>query len=237
MAELSNEAEFYSFMKINGPKSHKSKSSYISWLRYVNELYRLDFDALTKERIDEIYKELLRTNKNRSNYTSNKAVSNIKSSLNKYLSFTSNTDQIATVVSDICNEVGVIETSTKTIIETRLGQGKFRKELIKIWGKCALTQFDKIDLLVASHIKPWHQSNHNERLDPFNGLLLSPNLDKLFDIGYISFDSDGKIMISSILNEVHQKQLGISTSLKLYKMVDECNSYLAFHRKEVFIKI
>ena len=40
-------------------------------------------------------------------------------------------------------------------------------------------------ILIASHIKPWRVSNNNERLDVYNGLLLLPNLDKLFDKGYI----------------------------------------------------
>ena len=51
-------------------------------------------------------------------------------------------------------------------------------------------------MLLASHIKPWRDSNHQERLDKFNGLLLLANLDKAFDLGFISFDDSGKVPIS-----------------------------------------
>ena len=51
-------------------------------------------------------------------------------------------------------------------------------------------------MLVASHIKPWRDSNNQERLDKFNGLLLLANLDKAFDLGFISFADTGLVMIS-----------------------------------------
>lgn len=56
-------------------------------------------------------------------------------------------------------------------------------------------------MLVASHIKPWRDSNNQERLDKFNGLLLLANLDKAFDLGFILFTDTGLVMISSQLEE------------------------------------
>jgi len=42
-------------------------------------------------------------------------------------------------------------------------------------------------LLRASHIKPWAACAADaERLDVYNGLLLAPHLDALFDAGLIS---------------------------------------------------
>ncbi len=88
------------------------------------------------------------------------------------------------------------ETERKTVILSRVGQGAFREGLIKYWGGCSVTNCRFIPLLRASHIKPWRDSSNKERLDVFNGFLLTPHLDAAFDSGYITFDSSGKIIIS-----------------------------------------
>ncbi|KHN59089.1 HNH endonuclease signature motif containing protein [Aeromonas hydrophila] len=46
-------------------------------------------------------------------------------------------------------------------------------------------------LLIASHIKPWSESDNAERLDGHNGLLPSPHIYKLFDHGRITFTNAG----------------------------------------------
>jgi hypothetical protein len=68
------------------------------------------------------------------------------------------------------------ETERQSVILSRVGQGKFRDQLIAYWKKCAVTEAACIPLLKASHIKPWRNASNEERLDPFNGLLLSPNI-------------------------------------------------------------
>ena len=174
--------------------------------------------------------------KTRERYKSDSAVSDIKSALNKYLAFISNDLNVSNVVNDIAAIAGVSTTTAKTEIETRLGQGKYRKDLIALWRKCAVTKFDRVDLLIASHIKPWSQSTDSERIYPFNGLLLSPTLDKLFDRGYISFTADGSLIISPLLGELDIRQLGLTRAMKLYKVETGCFPYLEFHREVVFVK-
>lgn len=91
------------------------------------------------------------------------------------------------------------ETTRKAIIDARRGQGKFREELINYWKGCAVTGCDMYKLLRASHIKPWRNSNDNDRLNHYNGILLTANLDLAFDQGLISFDRDGNILIKNDL--------------------------------------
>ncbi len=91
-------------------------------------------------------------------------------------------------------------------------------------------------MLRASHIKPWRLSNNNERLDIYNGLLLTPNLDQAFDTGFISFANDGRILISKRLSNIDQQELGISDSMKLREIADRHRKYLAFHQAHVFDK-
>lgn len=129
----------------------------------------------------------------------------------------------------------ISETTKKAIIESRIGQGQFRKKLIDFWdGKCAVSGVPLTDILIASHIKPWKVANNKERIDQYNGLLLSPTYDKLFDAGYISFDIDGKIIISELLS-LHQRELlHISEECKLIKKLDsQFNNYLTYHKKNI----
>jgi predicted restriction endonuclease len=112
-----------------------------------------------------------------------------------------------------------------------LGQGRYRRELIGRWETCALTGFRDTRFLVASHIKPWKVSSNKERLDSYNGLLLLPNLDKVFDLGFISFENSGRIIISNHLEET--SMLGIKPDMQVRFDVPH-QQYIQFHREMVF---
>lgn len=123
------------------------------------------------------------------------------------------------------------------ICKARIGQGKYRDDMIAYWGgACAVTGCGATDILVASHAKPWKKSNTKECVDYFNGLLLAPNLDKLFDKGYITFNDDGKIIISTRLKLKDREVLGINQELKLTKVDTRHLPYLEYHRENVFKK-
>lgn len=126
------------------------------------------------------------------------------------------------------------QTEKDALIKARIGQGTYRNALCDYWNGCAVTGCTINDLLIASHIKPWSASNNKERLDQFNGLLLSPTLDKAFDKGLISFDGAGSIMISPKLSKDTLDQLGISSSMKLSKIDPRHNEYLQWHRDNLF---
>ena len=56
--------------------------------------------------------------------------------------------------------------------------------------------------------------------------------DKLFDRGYISFNDNGKIIISSILDKKEYELLNISSSFKLrINIKTKMKSYLKYHRE------
>ena len=91
-------------------------------------------------------------------------------------------------------------------------------------------------ILKASHIKAWAISSPIERLDPFNGLLLNPNLDALFDSGLITFDDDGLLIISPVLSHQDIASLGLTVGMKLRKVNGAHKSYLMHHRENIFRK-
>ncbi|WP_405169408.1 HNH endonuclease [Paenibacillus sp. FSL H3-0286] len=126
-------------------------------------------------------------------------------------------------------------TTRESLSLARIGQGKFRSSLIDYWGGCAITNCKTHSLLKASHIKPWKDSNNLERLDVFNGILLMPNYDTLFDKGLISFSNKGHIIISPSLSSNDIKIIGIKKNASINFEVKH-QDYLTFHRENIFDK-
>lgn len=131
-------------------------------------------------------------------------------------------------------DIGLDNTTKESIIYSRIGQGGFRTVLIEYWHGCSVTGCEIVEILVASHIKPWRCSNNKERLDVFNGLLLIPNLDKLFDKGLVTFKDDGQIIFSERINDNSRATLGLSDSFKLRTIRSEHIPYLQYHREFIF---
>jgi hypothetical protein len=100
--------------------------------------------------------------------------------------------------------------------------------------ECRVTKLSDKDFLIASHIKPWKDSNDLEKIDGNNGLLLSPHVDKLFDGGLISFADHGDLLVSSKLNLDVLKIWGIRVNLNAGTFSSEQKVYLKFHRENRF---
>lgn len=127
------------------------------------------------------------------------------------------------------------ETERQSVSKARIGQGVFRQQLLEMWEGCAVTDVKLPNVLRASHIKPWRFSNNSERLNPYNGLLLLPQYDQLFDKGLISFGEDGQLLRSPALDLIEPQKLGISAVDKLRALSDHHLEFLTYHREEVFV--
>lgn len=126
-----------------------------------------------------------------------------------------------------------ISTTGLATVKTRIGQTIYRQKLLDYWkNKCAVTKLSITPLLMASHIKPWCVSNDEERLDKYNGLLLNPTLDKLFDKGYITFQDNGIIKISPLISD-SIKLLDINPNSSI-QFENEHKKYLQYHRENIF---
>lgn len=117
------------------------------------------------------------------------------------------------------------------IINNRVGQDAFRKSIIHHWEyQCAVTSFDDPRILIASHIVPWRDSSDAERLDVENGILLSPTYDALFDKHLISFENNGKIILSDEISRESFQKINVTGSEKLRKITEGNKHYLEKHR-------
>lgn len=131
-----------------------------------------------------------------------------------------------------------IRDTTKSVqTKIRLGQEKFRKNLLKHLIECPITGINEKRILLASHIKPWSVSTNEERLDIYNGFILSPTVDKLFDKGLITFENNKELIISSTLSQLNIDKIGIISGKKYLKLpIENRISYLEFHRDNIFIQ-
>lgn len=102
-------------------------------------------------------------------------------------------------------------------------------------GLCQLTGISQPDLLRASHIKPWRDSDPMERLDSENGLLLAANADALFDKGYITFDDQGVIKVSPALGGQNLERFGITSAMRIDLRSERRVEYMRHHREHLFL--
>lgn len=126
-------------------------------------------------------------------------------------------------------------TEVERMVRQRIGQYAYRKAMLDYWGNaCAVTGLQMPEVLRASHAKPWAECETDaERLDVYNGFLLTANLDALFDRFLISFDDAGKIIISNFISSQQCKQLNLDKDMKLRWISPEHLSYLIYHRQRL----
>ena len=140
--------------------------------------------------------------------------------------------EMVNLVDGVAPELRLSKTQRTQVIQARVGQDKFRKALEKGWGKCAVTGCVTPELLRASHIVPW-SVDEEARTDARNGLLLLASLDVLFDKHFISFEDNGKIVISKCLSLREREIFGVHEDMHLIKpdLVDK--RYLRMHRDQL----
>ncbi len=155
-----------------------------------------------------------------------------------FMSSTVEPDDCAEYLESIKHDTTISETERTAIVQSRIGQGQFRKQLMdKYQGSCVITGINHPKLLVASHIKPWAVSDNQERLQVDNGLLLSATYDRLFDSGLITFDKNGRIFLSSFIGTENEKKLHLQTGIQYPLLVtNKMQQFLEYHSDVVFVK-
>ena len=131
----------------------------------------------------------------------------------------------------------LVGTEREAVVKVRENQGVFRDLMLKKYNrKCCLCGVTKDEMLIASHIKPWGKSDDNEKLSVDNGLLLCPTHDKAFDKGFISFEKDGSILISSEIDEINRVFINISNEIKLPEKIltNAFCSFMKYHKENIF---
>lgn len=139
---------------------------------------------------------------------------------------------------EIAADPGLTSTEKQALITARRGQGIFREAVRALEPACRVTGVDNPWLLIASHIKPWRAcASAAERLDGANGLMLTPDVDLLFDRGFLSFAADGRPLVSPRLAADDLARLGLEglSTRPGRPFSARQEDYLAWHRRLVFV--
>jgi len=128
----------------------------------------------------------------------------------------------------------IAETESELKTKIRLGQQKFKEGLLPLWNhKCVLCEIELPALLRASYSKPWKDSMDFERVDPSNGVLLCCNHDALYGNGFIAFDGQGRLHISSQIPEEDYDKYSIHSKMKIAR-TEENKPYFKWHKRNLF---
>ena len=127
-------------------------------------------------------------------------------------------------------------------IKSRVNQNVFRQIVLSNYNmKCAIANIDIPELLIASHIIPWSM-NEKERLNPENGICLSPLYDKAFDKGLIGVNNNYEVVLSNKLKQNTTKDYYLNLfqpiekkKLNLPNKYLPKKEYLEWHMDNVFI--
>ena len=127
------------------------------------------------------------------------------------------------------------ETERQALVLARRGQGLFRANVQSIERACRVTKVNRREHLIASHIKPWRDSSNDERLSSENGFLLTPTIDHLFDKGFISFESDGELIVSPVADRTSLNRMGISVDRRVQvgAFSEGQRRFLDYHRDNI----
>ena len=145
------------------------------------------------------------------------------------------TDLVRRLQSQLALQTAKLPRTEKVALrKIRLRQAHFRGRVEDMWHRqCAVTGSDQLEILRASHIKPWAHSTRLEQVDPNNGLLLSAIYDVLFDNGLITFSDNGRMRVSKRVRD--RKRLGITPKASLkHRPTPSQAKFLQWHRRYVF---
>jgi putative restriction endonuclease len=121
----------------------------------------------------------------------------------------------------------------RRLVRERVAIEVHRATLMDYWGgACAVTGISILELLRAPHAKPLSECETDvDRFSVFYGFLLVANLEVLFSRHLLTFGPCGKIQLAPVLSSDLQRQLSISTALRLRWISPSHEPFLSEHRK------
>lgn len=144
----------------------------------------------------------------------------------------------AAIAAAILADPDLTATQKQQLVTARKGQGIFRQRVLALEPRCRVTGVTNPWLLIASHIRPWRScATAAQRLDGANGLMLTPDVDRLFDRGMISFEGDGRALVSPALSREDLAAMGLDGlgERSVGPFTQAQAGYLDWHRRWVFV--
>lgn len=131
----------------------------------------------------------------------------------------------------------IVKESNSTKKTRRLKQNAYRAALLDIMPFCPFTMVADDRLLIACHIKPFADCDtDDEKYDPKNGITMTPTYHTLFDLGFITFEDDGTLLISPFLSNITKSRLNLKDGENI-RLQNGSGKYLKYHRDNIFCKM
>ena len=243
--EIENREDNYTLKLIIGPGNQEIRDELYTKAKENPDLYNIRRNHLS-EQFTTIYSKKILTDEQLSSYSPEQLKKHIAESLEDFIKCDLNPlceglrsqqqidleNQLLDIITDD-NFDNLEETEKSTCMKARLGHSKLKQILIEKEKCCKVCGLSDTRFLIASHIKPWSKSNNQQRLDLNNVLLLCPHHDAAFDKGYITFDQDGMILISSELTLETRALLNLNPKRKV-ELTDKQSEYILWHRENIF---
>ena len=118
----------------------------------------------------------------------------------------------------------------------RKGQEKYREQVFNRYSYCVVTHVTDPNLLIACHIKGYAYCNPLEQYDKFNWLTMTPTIHTLFDLGYLTFDETGKMILSDFFRNNDRRCLNLYGKTIMVPLAKEMLPYLRWHNENTFIR-
>ncbi len=144
--------------------------------------------------------------------------------------------QVLVDLHEIESDPTLPETQRLQLAKARIGQGVFRKRVMLLEARCRVTGVEDPRLLIASHIKPWRDASNAERISGYNGIMLSPHVDALFDERLITFEDDGRMHVHASLPMRVLEQWSIDPQAKVGTFHPQQCEFLRHHRSMFALK-
>ncbi|MDE6402611.1 MAG: HNH endonuclease [Muribaculaceae bacterium] len=114
-------------------------------------------------------------------------------------------------------------------------QNKYREAVFQKYPYCVVTKVTDPSLLEACHIKSYAKRNRSEQNDSYNGFSMPPTIHTLFDLGYITFDKNGKMILSDFFRNMDRRSLHLDGTIRI-QLYPEALEYIKWHNNNIFIK-
>jgi len=120
-------------------------------------------------------------------------------------------------------------------VARRLGLERYRANVADLYPYCVVTKVTDSNLLMACHIKDYAKCNKSEMYDKYNGFTMTPTIHRLFDLGYLTFDMRGNMVLSDFLRNNDRRCLNLLNTVRI-NLYEQSLKYLQWHNDNVFIK-
>lgn len=120
----------------------------------------------------------------------------------------------------------------------RIWQSEWRAKVLEQTLHCAITKCGDDRILIGCHIKPVYiclKEKCGNEINPNNGIMLTPTFHKLFDDGFLSFDDENHLLLSSHISINNYERLNVKNRQRVSILELEPRiEFLNFHRKQIY---